>query len=132
MSSVVVGTPTRTDVCWLAEDCVSVLLLKSASEVMAEWSVKSEMEIKQEQEDFDLPPVLSLKTLPPPLPPPPPPPAVVSSSTASPPAATCMRPPPPPGPPRQRPVTSAYVEVKQERNGQEEPSSSIPDLGELT
>ncbi|KAK9729587.1 hypothetical protein QE152_g15854 [Popillia japonica] len=61
--------------------------------------------------------------------------ALVSSSTSSPPGAsasgtitttataTTMRPPPPPGPPKTK-------DIKQER-GHEEPSSSIPDLGEF-
>ncbi|KAK6637903.1 hypothetical protein RUM44_008325 [Polyplax serrata] len=58
---------------------------------------------------------------------------LVSSSTSSP-GSSCMRPPPPPGPPRP-PRASGYVEVKQERvdrerHPHEEPSSSIPDLGE--
>lgn len=88
---------------------------------MADWDIKLERDIKQERDDYDMPHGLCLKEMPPP-------PAVVSSSTNSPPG-TCMRPPPPPGPPRQRLLAPAYVEVKQERNGQEEPSSSIPDLG---
>jgi len=50
--------------------------------------------------------------------------ALVTSTSSN----SCMRPPPPPGPPRQRTV---FLEVKQERNGHEEPSSSIPDLGRL-
>lgn len=60
--------------------------------------------------------------------------ALVSSSTSSPPGAgasgtittstvTTMRPPPPPGPPKPK-------ENKPEK-GHEEPSSSIPDLGEF-
>ncbi|XP_043468826.1 uncharacterized proline-rich protein-like isoform X2 [Leptopilina heterotoma] len=54
---------------------------------------------------------------PPPPPQPPPPPSVVVSSTSS------MRPPPPPPPPRPRPSNEG-------KGHHEEPTSSIPDLGE--
>ncbi|CAH1957635.1 unnamed protein product [Acanthoscelides obtectus] len=49
--------------------------------------------------------------------------AIVSSSTSSPPSVGHMRPPPPPPPPKVKPPPM--------ESRLEEPSSSIPDLGEL-